>query len=167
MDGFTDAAVDGFAAEDATVEVDDLQGGLAFVADDPAAIAEERKTRFVGALACTVSNEHQFEAAFVVGCEGVEGVARVGEQVNIIACLVIDEVEISECDFLIVETQHVVAVLRSLEVKRHLSHAFSADNGKLLVVLRDVDVGLAVAKVELRQLVAIIKADDGIVYDVR
>lgn len=43
MDGLVDAAVDGFAAEDATVEVNHLQGGTTFVADNPATVVVKCK----------------------------------------------------------------------------------------------------------------------------
>lgn len=41
IDGLADAAVDGLAAEDASVDVDDLKGGFALVGDNPVAVAEE------------------------------------------------------------------------------------------------------------------------------
>ena len=43
VDGLADAAVDGLTAEDATVEVNHLQGGTTFVADDPATVVVKCK----------------------------------------------------------------------------------------------------------------------------
>ena len=41
LESFADAAVDGLAAQDAAIEVDDLQGGFAGIVDNPAAVAHE------------------------------------------------------------------------------------------------------------------------------
>ena len=41
VDGLADAAADGLTAEDATRYIDNLQGGLTLVVDDPTAVAEE------------------------------------------------------------------------------------------------------------------------------
>ena len=67
MDALADAAVDRLAAEDTALHVDHLQCGLAFVGDDPAAIAEEGEG-FIVALALEggVADEHQLEAALVL-----------------------------------------------------------------------------------------------------
>jgi len=43
MDGLADAAVNGLAAQDAAIHVDDLQGSLTFIIDNPVAVAIERK----------------------------------------------------------------------------------------------------------------------------
>ena len=43
VDSLADAAVDSLAAEDAAVEVNHLQGGLALVAHDPATVAVKCK----------------------------------------------------------------------------------------------------------------------------
>ena len=43
IDGLADTAVDGLAAEDASVDINYLQGSAAFVADKPASIAIESK----------------------------------------------------------------------------------------------------------------------------
>ena len=69
-------AVNLLAAENATVEIDDLQGGAAFVEDDPVAVVVKCKTGLAGILACARCSKHHAEAAGIVGRAGLEGVVR-------------------------------------------------------------------------------------------
>ena len=88
-------AADGFGADDAAHHVDDLQGGFTHVVDGPAAAVE------VGEVGCgvvffhAVGVEHQAEAVGIVGGAGFEAVARGGEQVDVGAGHVVDEVEVA------------------------------------------------------------------------
>ena len=70
--------VDLLGGNDAAGHVDDAEG--AFTVDDEVVVAHE--SEFAAVFA---GGEHQFEAAAVVAGVGVEGVARVGEQVNVVA----------------------------------------------------------------------------------
>ena len=96
VDGLADAAVYGLAAQDAPHGIDDLEGGLAFVGDDPVAVAEEGEVFVFVFVIVFVGHEHQFETAGVVAGLGGEGVARSGEEVHIVTCEVVDQVEIGE-----------------------------------------------------------------------
>ena len=81
VEGSAASAVDGLAAEEATREVDDLQGGLAVVVDDELAVAEEGEAVAFGLVA--VGAKHQAEAALKVCRLGFEAVARGGQQVDV------------------------------------------------------------------------------------
>ena len=83
------AAVDAFAADDAAVDIHHLNVSVAFVVDDEAAVAIEGEV-IVG----VTGGEHEFEAAGIVGRAGLEAVARVAEQVDVVAGHVVDEVEV-------------------------------------------------------------------------
>ena len=98
MDALADAAVDGLAAQDAAVKVDDLQGGFALVGDDPTAVEEEGEAVIVAIIVVVgvPANEHEAEAAFIVRHLGVEGVRRRLQQVNIRTSEVINQVEVME-----------------------------------------------------------------------
>ena len=157
------AAVDAFAAEDAACDVDHLQGGGAIVVDDEAAIAEEGE---VVVIAVVASGEHELETVGIVGRLGLEAVARGLEQVDVLAGQVVDEVQIGEADVLAVEAQGVAAVLLGLEADGHLTHLFAADDGVVLAVDRDVDLGATLSELELGQLATSVEAHDGAVDEV-
>ena len=72
VDGLADAAIDGLAAEDASVDINHLQDGLAIVADDPVAVAEEREAVASGFVA--VGTKYQAETALIVRRLGGESV---------------------------------------------------------------------------------------------
>ena len=158
-----DAAVDGLAADDAAQHVDDLQGGFALVANDELAVAEEGEGLIATVCIPVGGNEHQLEAALVVRRLGIEGVARRGQQVYIGAGHVIDEVEVVHFHVLGVDREGVLAVLVGAEVDGHFTLAVAADDGVFLCALRDVEVGILLAEVELGQLVAFVEAHDGVV----
>ena len=81
--------VDLLGDDDAAHHVDDLEGAL--TVDDDVAVAHEGK---VAAVAGVAGGEHQAEAAGVVVGVGFEAVTRVGQQVNIGAGQVVDEVQV-------------------------------------------------------------------------
>ena len=58
MDALADAAVDGLAAEDAAIDVNHLQGGFTFVADDPVTIAIESKGLIVAVCVLAEGRKH-------------------------------------------------------------------------------------------------------------
>ena len=120
------AAVDGLSADDAAVDVDHLDNGITFVANDPIVIVKESE---VIVVVCVPANEHQLEAAGVVRRVGLEGVARVGEEVNVVSGQIINKVEIVEADFLSSEAEGVVAVLFSLEAEGQLALVLGVDDG--------------------------------------
>lgn len=81
-------------AQDVASDVNDLQGGLAIVADNPVAVVLEDEV----VVSTIVSGKHQLEAVGGICCQGIEGVARNQEQVNILTRLVVDKVQIVEVD---------------------------------------------------------------------
>ena len=74
-----------------TEGVEDLE--RAFAVDNELSVADEGKVVIV-VLVVFIHPEHQLETALVVRDLAVEGVARSGEEVNVGAGEVIDEVEI-------------------------------------------------------------------------
>ncbi len=153
-------AADGFAHDDAACDVDDLEGGVAFVVDDEAAVAEEGE-----AVVVVTGGEDEAEAVGVVGRSGLEGVARVGEQVLVGAGEVVDEVEVGEVDVLGGEVEAVGAVALGLEADGHLAHALAADDGIVLIVHGDVELGAVGVELDLGQGAALSEADDGAVEE--
>ena len=153
------AAVDAFALHDAAVDVDHLQGGVAFVVDDEAAVAVEGE----GVVVVVTGGEHEGEAAFAVGGLSIEAVARGGEQVDVVAVHVVDEVEVAEAHFLAAEVEGVVAVLFSFEVDGHFTHSVAIDHSVVLAFDGHVDLGVVFVELELGQHVAFAEADDGAV----
>ena len=163
VDGLAGVAADGFAAQDAAREVDDLQGGLARVADDPLAAVEvgEGVAGFV--LGDGARAKHQAETALVVAGGGVEGVARCGQQVNVVARHVVDEVEVVHLHAFGGDGEGVLSIGVGAEVDRHFALAFGADDGEVLTVLRDVELGGIGVEGELLQAAARVEVDDGVV----
>lgn len=88
------AAFNLLVAHDVAGDVNNLQGGLAVVVDNPVAVVLEDEV-VVGTI---VSGKHQLKAVGGICRQGVEGVARDHEQVNILTRLVVDEVQIVEVD---------------------------------------------------------------------
>ena len=93
------AAAEGVARDHVAEDVDDLDGSLTLDAEDAevAHAVDEAEAVAVGAGA---GGEDQLEALGEVGDLCVEGVARVGKQVYVVAGEVIDEVQVAEADFL-------------------------------------------------------------------
>ena len=156
--------------------LNDKQG--AFTVDDEVAVADEGKHLIIAICVLADGSKHQLEASLVVGGLGVEGVRgrrrlRVfarndvlgGEQVDVVAGHVVNEVEVGEADILGVEAKGVAAVLFSLEADGHLAHLFSVDDGVVLAFLREADLGVVRIELELRQLTAFAEADDGAVNE--
>ncbi len=156
------AAAEGLAAEDASCDVHHLDGGFAFDAED-AQVASAVDEAEAVALDAATRGEHQLKAAGIIRRLRVEVVARVGQQVHIVAGEVIDEVQVAERDLLVGEAQRVAAVLLSLEVDRDFARLTSIDYSVVLVVHRDVHFGVVLAEVELLEGVAFTEADDGVV----
>ena len=157
------AAVDALALHDAARDVDHLQGGGTIVVDDEATIAEEGE---VVVIAVVARGEHELETVGIVGRLGLEAVARGLEQVDVLAGQVVDEVQVGEADVLAVEAQVVAAVLLGLEADGHGTHLFAADDGVVLAVDRDVDLGATLSELELGQLATSVEAHDGAVDEV-
>ena len=61
------------------------------------------------------------------------------------------------------EAKCVTSVFIGLEVQRQFTLGFGADDGIVLAILRNGNVGKAFAKIELRKLIAFVEADDGVV----
>ena len=156
------AAVDGFGTQDAACDVNHLQRGVAFVVDDPTAVAVESEDIIIA----DASGKHQFESAGVVGRVGFEAIACGVEQVDIVACQVVDEVEVGEAHFHAGKAEGVGAALFSFEANRDLTHIVNADYGIVFARLGDVDLGAVLLDLELGQLLAFIEADDGTVDDI-
>ena len=153
-------AVDVFALHDATSHVDQLQHGVAFVADDDFAVAEEGE--FVTVLFDTgEASEHQGEAGGVVVHSGVEAVARVSQQVDIGTGHIVDEVEVFHLYVSSVDGEGVGAIGSSLEVERHLTFSFTTHHGKLFVVLDEVELVVALIEHELVEGATFAEADAG------
>ena len=156
-------AVDGLGAEHAAGHIDNLQGGFTFVVDGPIVTIEEGEVVGVLLVDAAVGAEHEAEAAGVVGDLSLEAVARVGNQVDVGAGHVVDEVEVLHLNVFGVDAEGVGAVLFSFEADRHFTDFFSVDDGVVLVALFEIDLGAVVAELELRQLTAFTEADDGTV----
>ena len=155
-------AVDGLAADEASHDVDDLQGGFTQVADGPVGaveVGEGLGGLFVGAVAL----EHQAEAVGVVACAGLEGVARGLEQVDVHAGHIVDEVEVIHLHVLGLHGEGVGAVLAGLEADGHLGLVGAANDGVILIALWDVELGAVRVELELGQLAAFVETDDSIV----
>ena len=82
IDSLANTAVHGIVAEDAAVGINYLQDSLTLVADDPVAVAKEGEGPII--IVCVPTNEHQLETALIVRRLGLEAVARVDKQVNVI-----------------------------------------------------------------------------------
>ena len=113
IEGFAARTVDSLAAQDASREVNDLQGGLAVVADDELAIAKEGEAVIIAVAA---SGKHQLETALIVGRASLEGVARGGEQVYVGAGQVVDEVQVVHFHAFRINREGVAAVFCGLEI---------------------------------------------------
>ena len=160
---FVVAAVEAFGAEGTSGDIHDFEGSLSFDAKDlQAVVADESEVVAIDAVA---GGEDQFEARSVVGGLSVEAVARVVEEVDIVAGEVVDEVEVAELDVVVVEADGVAAVLLSLEVDRHFAFVLSIDHSVVLAFQRDVDLGATFSELELGQLAAFAEADDGAVQE--
>ena len=159
-------AVDGLGAEHAAGHIDNLQGGFTFVVDGPIVTIEEGEVVGVLLVDAAVGAEHEAEAAGVVGDLSLEAVARVGNQVDVGAGHVVDEVEVLHLNVFGVDAKGVGAVVFSLEADRHLTFGFAADDCVFAVVLSDADLGAVLTELELGQLTAFTEADDGAVDDI-
>ena len=157
-------AVDGLAADDAAGDVDHLQGGVAGVADGPAAAVEEGEG-LGGLFVDAVGAKHQAEAARVVVGASLEGVVRGGEQVDVGAGHIIDEVEVVHVDVLGLNGDGIGAVFAGAEADGHFALGGAVGNSHLSVALRDVDASGVVHQVELIHHATIAEAYDGIVDD--
>ena len=158
-------AADGLAAEHTAHHVDDLQGGVATIVDNPFAAVEEGEG-LIGIVFFDAGGvEHQAEAAFVVVGVGLEGVARVGQQVDVDAGLVVDEVEVSHFGVAHFNADGVNAVFGGAEVDRLLTFAGATHHGEVLVVLGEINLGIVGVELELRQLAALVETNDGTVDD--
>ncbi len=154
------AATEGLAADDVAEDVNHLDGGLTLDAKDAevAAGVDEAEAVAFGARA---GGKHQLEAALVVGGAGVEAVARAGEQVDIFACEVVDEMQVAEVNVFVGETQRVAAVLLRLEVDGHLAHmAFGRGDGVVLAFDRHVDLAAVLAEGHLAHLLGELKGEE-------
>ena len=156
-------AVDGLGADHAAHHIDDLQGGFTHVADHPFAAVEVGEGLVAVLGRAVVGAEHQAEARFIVRGLRVEGVARGGQQVDVGTGHVVDEVEVVHLHVHGVDREGVLAVLVGAEADGHFALGFGADDGVFLSALRDVEVGVLRAEVELLQLVALVEDHDGIV----
>ena len=101
-------------------------------------------------------------------------VTRGLEQVHIRARHIINKVQIAHLHAFGVHREGVGAVLLRLEIHRNLvcrdvpwcvSTIGYADHGIVVAVLRDIDLGVVVPHLELGQLAAFTKADNGTVDD--
>ena len=83
----------GFTAkQDVAQHVDDLED--AFAVDDELSVADEGKVVITVLVVFIIRGKHQLETALVVRDLALEGVARSGEEVDVGASEVVDEVEI-------------------------------------------------------------------------
>ncbi len=155
-----DAADHVGAADHAASDIEHLECAIAV--DDDVAVADEGEVIAHVFAGC----EDEFEAGGVVGGVGVEGVGRVGEEVNVVAGAVVNEVEVAELNVLVAEGEGVGAVFLSLEVDRHLAHFVSADDSVVFVILWDIDLGAVGEELDLGQLVAVAEVDAGAVDEV-
>ena len=163
VDAYRGIAFKGDVLHNAAHHVDNLQGGFTNVADLPFAAVEVGKVGIV--FDVVVSVKHQAEARSVVAGGSLEGVARGLEQVDIGAGHIVDEVEVVHLDILGVNADGIGAVLFGLEVDGHLAFGGAANDGVVAVALRDIELGAVLEELELRQLLAFTKADDGAVDD--
>ena len=62
-----------------------------------------------------------------------------------------------------VDAEGVGTVLVGLEVQWHFASGFGINNGVVLAVLRDVDIGILLAEIKLAQLGTFVEAHDGVV----
>ena len=161
VDADAGAAVDGLAAEDASGDVDHLEGSLTVVVDDEVAVAEEGEAVVVG----VAGGEDDLEAVGVVRGEGVEAVGRVVEEVDVGTGHVVDEVQVVEADLLAGEAEGEAAVVLGLEADRHLAHGFAVHHSVVLTVDGDEDLGAVGVELELGQGAAFAEADGGAVDD--
>ena len=164
VNGLADAAVDGLVAEDASVDVDDLQGGFAFIEDDPVAVAEESEGR-VGPFGSFggLGGEDKAEARGVVAGLRGKGIGWHLQQVDVGTSHIINKVQITHLHALGIDRNLVSAVLLGLEIQRHFALAVAEGNGVFLAALRDINIGVLLAEVELAQLTAFVEGDDGFV----
>ena len=159
-------AADGLAAQDATGEVNHLQGGFADVADDPFAAVEEGERLGAGCVLFDAGDvEHQAEAVDVVARRCLEGVERHLQQVDVVTRHIVNQVQVAGLHVLSIDADGVGTVALGLEVDRHFAVSGAADHSEVFVALRDVELGALSVELELGQLTAFVEADDGAVDD--
>ena len=86
-----------------------------------------------------------------------------GQQIHICARQVVNQVQIGHLHAFWVHREGVGAVLGGLEAQRHFTLAVAVGDGIVLVALRDIDIGILMAEVELAQFRAFVETDDGVV----
>ena len=140
--------------------VDQLQHAVALVVDDPHAVAVERERLVAFAFA---RGEHDLEAALVVRRLGLEAVARGLQQVGVVACHVVDEVQVAEVHRLVAHRDAVAAVLLRLEVDRHLARRLHVHHCVVGAVDGDAHPRVVRVELELLQCHAVAEAQAGAV----
>ena len=111
-------------------------------------------------------SKHQLETVGEVRCVGLEGVARSFEQVDVVASLVVDEMEVIHFRGISIDFKCIGTVSGSLEVNGQLSFIVAAHHSVVVVGLWDIDFRVVGVQHELGQLAALSEADDGAVDDV-
>ncbi len=157
-------AVEGLVADDAARHVDDMQLGVAFVVDDPFATVEVGEV-FAAFFDTGGVLVYQLETAGIVGGVGLEGVTRVGKQVDVHARHVVDKVEVIHFNVVGIDAEGISAIVGSLETDRHLAFVVAADDGVVVISLFDIDLGVVGAHHGFRHLLAFAKANHGAVDD--
>ena len=152
-----DVAIDGLAADHAASDVDHLQSGFAIIVDHPFATVEVGERFDVVLIHVVAGGVDEFEAVGIVGRAGCEGVARVGQQVDIGASKVVDEVEVFHLDVLSVDAEGVGTVLGSVEADGSGVLVDAAHHGKLFFTFVDVKLGTVVSNLEFRQSMILVE----------
>ena len=136
-----------------------MKHGFAIVLDDPVAAIVEGE----GFFKAFGGGINQLEAVGVVVVSGVESIARGGEQVDVVAGHVVNQVEVAHVEVLNRDLEGVATVLFGLEADGHRIVGAAIDHGVVGAILRDVDAGVVGVEHELRQGAAVVEADDGAV----
>ena len=148
-----------FATHDAARDVNHLEGGITIVVDDPVAVIVEAEDVIIA----DASGKHQFETAGIIRCAGIKTVNWGLEQVDIYTCQIINEMEVTEANLLGIDTNGVGTVLVSREIDRHFTVFVCVGHSIILIVLRDVNLGLVLVKLELTESTSSIETDNGII----
>ena len=72
--------------------------------------------------------------------------AEIGSETAILACHIINKVQVAHFHTLWIHGYRVFAVLRGLEVEGHLPYSVAIGDGVVLAVLRDIELGLGIVE---------------------